>query len=201
LLFVRLHPTASTILDQGASVIVSGGAGVLTMRRVAAHAGIKLASLQYHFKTFDALVSALFHREWRAVADVLWNTVEEIERQEMAAIPALRKAVESFMPPAERADQVPHKIYYHLMAFCSYDSGTFPKAKAFYRFYNTLIAYLVARVNPSLSAAECLTRATLITSTLEGSCVYTILRVGGASGDAAVRNEIARMTIQYATLE
>ena len=195
-----LHPTASSILDQGAKVIISGGGGALTMRAVATRAGIKLASLQYHFKTFDQLVAALFTREFGFIADVLWKTLERLESQSIPPAEGLRTAVEQFMPLEDQPDGSRHQIYYHLLAFCSYNSDAFQKAKAFYRFYNTLIGFLVSRMNPSLPAAECLARATMITSTLEGSCIYTILRAGELTAEKAVHREIGPLAVYYALL-
>lgn len=78
LLSVDLHPTASEILDNGAKVIVSGGGGALTMRAVAKESKIKLASLQYHFKTFDELISALFLREFGVIAGIIWNALKSV---------------------------------------------------------------------------------------------------------------------------
>ena len=195
---VALHPTAASILNHGAEVIVSGGGGAFSMRTVAAKAGVKLASLQYHFKTFDQLVSALFTREWGFIADILWETFEKTEAQSTKPIEALRSAVEAFMPPESSPER--HRMYYHLLSFCSHDRDAFHKARAFYRYYNTLIACLIADVNPNLHSAECVSRATMITSTLEGTCVYTILRAGGAGAEKIVRREIGNLAVHYAAL-
>jgi AcrR family transcriptional regulator len=200
LLSTELHPTASSILDEGAKVITSGGGGALTMRAVAKQANIKLASLQYHFKTFDHLISTLFSREFRFVAEILWSTLEKVESRQDSPATALRTAVETFMPDDDHPPRTPHKIYFHLLAFCSYNEEAFVKAKAFYKFYNTLIAYLISRCNPALSAAECIARAIMIVSTLEGSGVYTILKVGGAPGEKTIHREIGALALSYAAL-
>jgi len=196
---MKLHPTATSILDEGIKVIVSGGGGALTMRAVAKKANIKLASLQYHFKTFDHLISTLFTREFGFIADILWNTLEAVDANMEAPAEALRTAAETFMPPEGSANQE-HRIYFHLLAFCSYDSDAFNKAKSFYKYYNTLMGYLISKVNPSLSAEECLARATLITSTLEGTGLYTILRAGGPTAEHVVHREIGNLAVHYAAL-
>lgn len=195
-----IHPTASSILDHGAELIIGGGGGAFSMRTVAAKAGIKLASLQYHFKTFDELVSALFTREWGFVADILWGVFEQSETQTGNPVEAFRTAVEACIPAESTRDRQKHKIYYHLLSFCTHDSDAFHKAKVFYRFYNTLISHLISRVNPNLSPTECASRATMITSTLEGTCVYTILRAGGSAGEGTVRREIGALATHYAAL-
>jgi AcrR family transcriptional regulator len=194
------HPTASSILDVGADVIMSGGGGALTMRAVAKRANLKLASLQYHFQTFDDLVSALFLREFGFVADVVWNVLERLESESITSVEALRKAAESFMPEENSKHNSRHRIYFHLMAFCSYNADAFVKAKAFYSFYNTGVAYLISRVNPSLTVAESLARAILITSTLEGTGVYTILKAGGNAAERTVHREIGALAVHYAAL-
>lgn len=195
----ELHPTASSILDKGAKVIVSGGGGALTMRAVAKEADIKLASLQYHFKTFDQFVETLFAREFGHVAESVWQTLERLEAKKLLPIEALRRAAESYMPPENTSGQVEHRIYFHLIAFCSYNSAAHAKAESFYRFYNTVFAYLVSRVNPALTVAECRARAILITSTLEGTALYTTLRVCGPQGDRICHRDIGDMVVHYAT--
>jgi AcrR family transcriptional regulator len=196
----ELHPTASSILDEGAKVIIAGGSGALTMRAVAKQARIKLASLQYHFQTFDQLVSALFSREFGFVADTIWQTLHKVDSTALSPAQALRAAVESFMPQGLVPKHTEHTIYFHLMAFSSYNADAFEKAQAFYKFYNTVIAYLVSKVNPSLGVAECIARGTMITSTLEGSCVYTILKAGGTAAEAVVYQEIGTLALHYAAL-
>jgi AcrR family transcriptional regulator len=195
-----LHPTASSILDEGAKVIISGGGGALTMRTVAKQARIKLSSLQYHFQTFDQLVSALFSREFGFVADILWRTLHKVDSTASSPADALRSAVESFMPQGLEQKRTEHTIYFHLMAFSSYNADAFVKAREFYKFYNTLIAYLISKVNPRLGMAECLARATMITATLEGSCVYTILKAGGTDAETVVHQEIGTLALHYAAL-
>lgn len=197
---VKLHPTASMILDEGAKVIIAGGSGALTMRAVAKQARIKLASLQYHFKTFDQLISALFSREFGSVADLIWSVFQGVEARHRTPVEALRAAVESFMPNDGASPPVGHRIYFHLLAFSSYNRAALSQAKAFYKFYNTLIACLISQVNPSLVLSECMARATIITSTLEGSCIYTIMKVGGAAAERIIHQEIGGLTIHYAGL-
>lgn len=197
---LELHPTASSILDKGAAMIVSGGGTALTMRAVAKEADIKLASLQYHFKTFDEFVSTLFCREFGRIARHTWETLERLEAQLLRPADVLRRAAESCMPEENCPPDGEHGIYFHLMAFCSYNKDANIKAKSFYRFYNTLFAYLISKVNPSLTAAQCTARAILITSTLEGAGIYTILKAGGALGDKTCHQEIGDLVVHYATL-
>lgn len=195
-----LHPTASGILDKGAAMIVSGGGAALTMRAVAKEADIKLASLQYHFKTFDEFVSTLFCREFGRIARYTWDTFERLESQLSRPADVLRKAAEAYMPEENCPPDGEHGIYFHLMAFCSYNKDAQIKAKSFYRFYNTLFAYLISKVNPNLTAAECTARAILITSVLEGTGIYTILKAGGTLGDKTCHQEIGDLVLHYAAL-
>jgi AcrR family transcriptional regulator len=194
-----LHPTASSILDEGARVIISGGGGALSMRAVAKAANIKLASLQYHFKTFDELVAALFSREFGRVIAIVWSTLERLEEELPPPAEALRRAAEAFMPAQYSRDNSEHRIYFHLLAFCSYNNEARSKAESFYNFYNTLFAYLVSKVNPRLTIAECRSRAIMITSALEGTGLYTILKVCGSSGERTCHREIGDLVVHYAT--
>ncbi|MEM9705976.1 MAG: TetR family transcriptional regulator, partial [Pseudomonadota bacterium] len=47
------------IVSAAQSILANDGAGALTLRAIANEVGIKLASLQYYFPTYAALVEAL----------------------------------------------------------------------------------------------------------------------------------------------
>lgn len=195
-----LHPTASIILDEGAKLITSGGGGAITMRIVAANAKIKLASLQYHFSTFEELVSTLFLREWGRIADLIWNSFQDLEKAHENPVEVLRKSVERFMVGEYSPKPVSDRLYFHLMAFCSYYEKSSKHVEAFYHFYNTLFAFIISRVNVGLSEKECFNRSILIIAALEGSNIYTILGACGDEGEMAMHSEVGNLAVYYASL-
>jgi len=195
-----LHPTAAAILDQGAKIIASSGGAALSMRTVAKLVEIKLASLQYHFRTFDDLVEALFSREFGRVADLLWKELLELEASVSSADEALRRAAGTFMVEGAEISPLEDRLYFTLLVFCAYHESAKPKLRAFYDYYNSLIAYLVSRVNPLLDEEECMDRAIMITTALEGANVYAVLWAGGRRANDVVHRDMGQLAYCYATL-
>jgi AcrR family transcriptional regulator len=55
----RVSDTKRTILNKAINIIQRDGYAALSMRQLATDCDIKLASLQYHFNTWDALIEAI----------------------------------------------------------------------------------------------------------------------------------------------
>jgi AcrR family transcriptional regulator len=195
-----LHPTAAAILDQGAKIVASSGGAALSMRTVAKLVDIKLASLQYHFRTFDAFIEALFAREFGRVADLLWAELLKIEASVASPSDALRRAASTFMVEGAEVSPLEDKLYFPLLVFCAYHESAKPKLRAFFDFYNALMAFLVSQVNPNLDEEECMDRAIMITTALEGANIYAVLWAGGTRANEVVHRDMGELAYRYAAL-
>lgn len=67
------------ILTEAVNIIQRDGYAALTMRRLAADSDMKLASLQYHFKTWDALIEAIAEHILAEYAALWSRTNDAIE--------------------------------------------------------------------------------------------------------------------------
>lgn len=65
-----------TILAKAINIIQRDGYAALTMRQLASESEMKLASLQYHFKTWDALIEAIAKHILEEYA-ALWNSTND----------------------------------------------------------------------------------------------------------------------------
>lgn len=153
--------TATRILDAlGEAAFVAGLDGV-SMRDVAARAGISLASLQYHYPNKDALLAAFVESTiatHRARIEQIYRTVDGANRVKAAlryaAEETLRLAddpVLSMIEARVARDETARRCFEELMTA-----------------YMQLLTELLSQAAPGLSAQQVSTTALLICSLLEG---------------------------------
>ncbi|MFT5210141.1 MAG: AcrR family transcriptional regulator [Flavobacterium sp.] len=193
----KLHATANDILDKTCHLFVEEGMINASMRKIAEVSGIKLASLQYHFKNSDALIAVLVGREVFYHGNMLSREFSSADNNPEAA---LKAAVKVCMPSTKIGD-VESLIYPHIWALATHNESAKRGLGIMLSSYREVFAYLVAMVNPNLSMAHCNDRAMVITSAIEGSMLYLGLDAAPATAPKRLHTAYQDMAMSVALAE
>lgn len=160
----QLLPRAREILLAADKVLLRGGIGDLSLRRVAEGAGFSLATVQHYFPLKADLVRELMEVRVDWYQDRLSELVLDLPDDPQDAFDHV---VGWFLDDARSPGQA--GWWFHFWALASHDPvarETLDRAMLLYR---QTLAVVISGVNPALSKTEALTRAALITCTIEGS--------------------------------
>lgn len=94
------RPHGGHVLDAALTVIAGKGLSALSMRAVAAAAGISLAQVQYYFRSKDELIAAAFHY----VGDQFLASLRA-RREDDASWGRVRAAIRLWLPLDEESEQ------------------------------------------------------------------------------------------------
>jgi len=157
------HVRRTEILDAALKVLASEGYPKFTLRNVASAAKIHFATLQYHFKSKNELLSALIRWKLQEDQRQLQQTVEMADGSPKKKFCAGIKLI-------MEADRQPQVIgfFLQLWALANHDPMAGKLTDEFYRAYRSWMVDLVAIANPRLSRAEKEGRALPIMAMLEG---------------------------------
>jgi len=158
------------ILDVARRILIDEGHYRITMRNVAEQVGIKLASLQYHFRSKNDLIVALIdfgNDAQESLVESLLRVVDSSTRGEsIAAI--VDRVFEEY--------QDARFINFHdqLWALSAQNTSTMEHYLKSYSDLWDSATKAIADLNPTATAEECRTRATFIIALIEG--LETFLR-------------------------
>ncbi len=185
----NLSPRAQSILQDAIRLITEEGYGEFTLRKVAQRNGIKLASLQYHFKTKDELLNALLMEVLRQYqqrfAEGDPDLFAEIPPQQLLDLP-----VDFIL--AECQDHDASRFFFQLWAMSCYEPAAAAIQDKIYAVYRETIAELVAELRPDLSAAEVRARSMAIVSMFEGTMLFISKGKPEAKKPGALIKEVKR---------
>ncbi|MFE4356630.1 TetR/AcrR family transcriptional regulator [Kitasatospora sp. MY 5-36] len=168
------------LLDTAEELLVTTGSGELSMRAVAAAAGVRLGHLQHYFPTHAELVAAVLER-------VLARSVERLAplldpgRDEDALLRELL---------AEQQDMRLVRLFAELWALAARDPSVAAAVRAFYDRYQELVACFLAERRPALTEEERRSRARVFVMLIEGASLFRSGLAGTA--DAAADAELLR---------
>ncbi|WP_329491203.1 TetR family transcriptional regulator [Kitasatospora sp. NBC_01246] len=180
------------LLDAAEDLLVTAGGAELSMRAVAAAAGVRLGHLQYYFPTHAALVAAVLGRVLTRSAERLApllapadpaatadpagaGAAEAADRTAQALISALL---------AEQEDVRLVRLFAEVWAFAARDEAVADAVRAFYADYRARIAAFLADRRPDLPEAVVQGRAQVFLMLVEGASLFR-------SGLAGVREPAA----------
>ncbi|MFF1798432.1 TetR family transcriptional regulator [Kitasatospora sp. NPDC058263] len=182
------------LLDAAEDLLVTAGGTELSMRAVAAAAGVRLGHLQYYFPTHAALVAAVLGRVLTRSAERLApllapaataatatadpadpGAAEAADRTAQALISALL---------AEQEDARLVRLFAEVWAFAARDEAVADAVRAFYADYRARIAAFLADRRPDLPEAVVQGRAQVFLMLVEGASLFR-------SGLAGVREPAA----------
>ncbi|RZU50145.1 TetR family transcriptional regulator [Krasilnikovia cinnamomea] len=167
------------LLDHAARILVEHGHAALTVRSVAAAAGISLGNLQYYFRTRADLVTALLDRHLSAASDRI--------SAPLSAPADPHAAIDMLL--AEQCDRDIAAVFYELWAMAAHDPAVAQAVRGFYDRYLTAVAELISTVAPNVPASTAHARARVFVGLLEGMSLLRSGLIADADGrsDALVR--------------
>ena len=161
---VRQRARKGEILEAARRILIEEGHHRLTMRNVAQHVGIKLASLQYHFPNREELVIALIqsgNETYQGLVNSLQGDVDSSTTD-----PAIAAMLERVFE--EYQDERSLNFHEQIWALSVRD----PRMKEHYfegytQIWNSA-AEIIGRIDPESTEAERRVRAALIIALLDG---------------------------------
>ena len=164
---LKAHERNRIILDVAKRILVTEGFSALSLRYVAEESGIRLATLQYYYKTKQQLFRAAFE-------DALAKEREQINRMVVRAgnsPESVLRARISGHYKANRHDETAG-FFYQLWARARLAEFAAELMDEFYERNVAILADMVRDFNSSLSNAEARRRAIFVMATLEGLTMF-----------------------------
>ena len=174
----RTKVTIDKILRAANHVFTEYGHAGLSLRKVAAKAGIAVGNLTYHFPTKDALIDAMMRE---ALADYVEAHVAQFQANEGAPLDILLNVVEFYVRNARES----HQFFYQLWGFAGSSEDARKIVSELYRSIGRLIYYLVRAANPKLTDSEVRLAVLQIFSLEEG---YKLFIGMGPEGYPAIQS-------------
>jgi AcrR family transcriptional regulator len=180
------------ILDAAATLLVEDGYAQLSIRKIAARAGIRPGNLQYYYRTKQDVVRALLDR-------YLAESVRAIEQRVAASTGTpearLRSGIEGILADQQVGRSC--EFFREIWALAARDRAVARAVQNFYARYRDGVAQALLAVNPALGAACADRRAALVVAMLEGLSVFRFGR-RAALEDPALARELPRLVLQLA---
>ncbi|MET8701261.1 TetR family transcriptional regulator [Kitasatospora sp. NPDC004723] len=187
------------LLDAAERVLVAEGGAELTMRAVAAAAGVRLGHLQYYFPTHADLVAAVLERVLRRSAERLApllapDTDSEADTDPIdtadtdpidTADTADTAAAVVAALLAEQEDRRLVRLFTEVWALAARDAAVAGAVRRFYDGYRERVAAFLGRRRPGLSEAERQARAGVFVMLIEGASLFR----SGLAGERAPRTD------------
>jgi len=166
---IDIDPRVIEVAEKRRAESGSSKASFQTANALAARNGIKLASLQYHFKTKESLIDA--------VLDQILRDYEKRFNEgspELCALlgpeQLLNFTIDFALKDTQRADS--SNFFFQLWAMSCHDVSAARIQEQIYALYRKTFSELIKMLNPSLPAAERNIRSILIISMLDGLMLF-----------------------------
>lgn len=194
----------AALLDTAEELLVTAGSAELSMRAVAAAAGVRLGHLQYYFPSRADLVAAVLER-------VLTRTEQRLAPllapapdggggddgpgggsggEGAGPDPAVADARLVRALLADQDDPRLVRLFAEVWALAAGEESVAAAVRAFYRDYRDRVAAFVAARSPGLTPEECRARAQVFLMLVEGASLFR----SGLAGerDPAADEELVR---------
>lgn len=155
------------VLAAARAIMISDGSAGLTVRNVASRVGIKLASVQYYFRTKAELVDAMMEETTRFYEAQITSILERPSADPRDRFLSVVAFLVSDLRTGETA-----RFFFELWALASRESRHRELVDRLYVHYRNAIKGLVRDLNPELGTAELERRAALVVSLIEGSTLF-----------------------------
>ncbi|WP_174982567.1 TetR/AcrR family transcriptional regulator [Burkholderia lata] len=158
--------TVNKIMASAIEIFVVEGYGGLTMRKVAAKAGLALSNLQHYFPTREDIFEAILFATREAYA----NTYDSV-RADTSLTPEgrLEKVVRLLLEDGKQPKT--QSLFVNFWALAQTQEFARKMLEEGYGFQRGVIAGFIEAVNPALSQAALTRRAALVTAQIEGLIV------------------------------
>ncbi len=153
------------IIQVARDILTSEGFHKLTLRNIANQVGIKLASLQYHFKNRAALIEALI--EQASENDL--SRAKNLLQIEQGEDPRLQIDQGIRIELDEHKSKEENQFFNQMMAMAIEEPAAQELIDDYYQRLWAIVGDILLKFNPSLGEEECLNSSAQILSLLEGS--------------------------------
>ena len=106
--------TKDRILDSAERLFADHGFAATSLRQITADANVNLAAVNYHFKSKEALLSAVIERTLGPINQRRMALLDELEAQSDGGQPTLEAVVRAFVRPAFEAKSAKLESMRHL---------------------------------------------------------------------------------------
>jgi len=158
------------ILESARHIMVSQGYHKLTMRNLANEVDIKLASLQYHYKSREDLLIALVEKAAQSYEVRLQQFQQQIDEQCQPFEKLLEQMIDDLVVTYKDPEE--NTFFAQLQALSMEEPQAELLVAQMYRGMWQQIVALILSVNPALSKTETKIRGAMIISMLEGSAEF-----------------------------
>lgn len=148
------------LLDAAEEILQESGHADLSMRAVAAAAGVRLGHLQYYFPARADLVAAVLGR-------VLERSLERLRPSLTIDVGEMIRALLS-----EQEDPRSVRLFAEMWALAARDDEVAAAVRAFYRDYQAQVAAVLRARRPDLPGEICDARAQVFTMLIEGAALF-----------------------------
>ncbi|EED31217.1 hypothetical protein NOR53_2527 [gamma proteobacterium NOR5-3] len=165
---MKVTDRKTEILAAAQHILVTQGYHRLTMRNIATTVGIKLASLQYHYRSRDEMLAALldgFASDYR---------MRLLELAQPCSVETSQARVYALIDHvlAEHREPAVGQLFLQVQAMSLEEPRAQELVDQFYQQMTDLLSSLLQGLNPKLAKAERVTRAAIILSLVEGSAIF-----------------------------
>ena len=169
------------LLDAVVDLLATGGYEGISIRRVAAAAGVSIGAVQHHFPTKDALLSAAMDRVGRSFRDRLAARVPA----DAPPATALREVAHALLGagPDQRADVV---VWLATVARAAVDGRAAASHQEEWQQVEDVLAHLLGAARPDLPVAAVRDGATVLLAMLDGLAVATAVEPGRVGAQRAL---------------
>jgi AcrR family transcriptional regulator len=187
---------AQEILQCARTILASEGYAGLSMRRVAAEAGISLSNVQHYYPDKDSLLEALL----LYTMDVFQSKIDAIAAAMQEAPPLERFLSTADMFLEEITDPVTHALFFEIWALASRHAFASKLMDTMMARERKTIFNLMRGLNPKIGDDEYMQRAILMVAQIEGLMLFRLNRHIRRAEFNAVRASVRQLLVNLATV-
>jgi len=174
----RAHDTISKIIAAARARFTEDGHAALTLRDVAAEAGVAVGNLTYHFPTKRILIEAMLRE---TLSDYFELHLRKLETADTLPIDILLNLTEFYIADARQS----HRFFCQVWGYAGSSDQAKLTVRALYRPIGQVMYYLVRAANPKLNNTQIREAVLQIFSLEEG---YKLFIAMGPDDDAALKS-------------
>lgn len=157
------------ILEVATRIFAAEGSAGFTQRRIASEAGIRLSTLQHYFGTREELLRSTIEARSRRSFELYRTLLKDRSRSPDTLLDAI---VDNVFTALDGSDASVGAFALQCWSLAEKEEFAREAVAEINAELQDIFATVVARVNPSLSTAECSLRGALILSHLLGLVIY-----------------------------
>jgi AcrR family transcriptional regulator len=186
---------AHDILHVARELLAADGYAGLSMRRVAAQAGMTLSNLQHYYQSKDMLLEALLLYTmdlFQAKMDVIAHAMTR-----RSQLDRFLSTVDMFLE--EITDPVTHAIFFEIWALASRHAFASALMGKMIGRERKVVYNLIRGLNPAISDEEYMQRAVLMVAQIQGMMLFRLDKTRHREQFMAVRASLRKVVQELAT--